>query len=278
MPTATIHKRKATNHFYDEILDVKPPLRMMQIPAGEFLMGSPDSELERFNNESQQHPVSVSSLFMAKYTVTQSQWRAVAAMPQVERKLNPNPSNFKGDTRPVEKVSWFDAIEFCARLSKHTKRQYRLPTEAEWEYACRAGTTTPFHFGETISTELANYNGSAYADGPTGRSRGETTHIDYFDIANAWGLSDMHGNVWEWCQDHWHDDYQGAPKDGSAWLSNDDSRHVVRGGSWFFYPRDCRSAYRDFNNPGNRNDNIGFRVACAAPGPDCRTHLRKVKR
>jgi formylglycine-generating enzyme required for sulfatase activity len=267
MPTTTIHKRKATNHFYDEILDVEPPLRMMQILAGEFLMGSPDNELERFERESPQHRVSVPSFFMAKYPVTQAQWRAVAVMGQIERKLNPDPSNFKGDTRPVEQVSWEDAIEFCARLSKHTKRQYRLPTEAEWEYACRAGTMTPFHFGETISPELANYSSStAYADGQTGAVQGKTTPVDHFEIANSWGLCDMHGNVLEWCEDHWHDSYDHAPDDGSVWLNDRaDVARVLRGGSWFNDPRYCRSAFRYDNYPMGRVNIIGFRLACTAP-------------
>jgi formylglycine-generating enzyme required for sulfatase activity len=272
MPTTTIHKRKATNHFYDEILDVqplKPPLRMMQIPAGEFSMGSSDGEPERFAaRESPQHRVSVPSFFMAKYPVTQAQWRSVAAMPQFKRELNPDPSSFKGYRRPVEQVSWEDVIEFCARLSKHTKRQYRLPTEAEWEYACRAGTTTPFHFGATISPELANYSSStAYADGLTGKSRGETIPVDHFKVANAWGLCHMHGNVWEWCADHWHSDYRNAPDDGSAWLTDDaGALRVNRGGSWFNSPWYCRSAYRDINDPADRFNFLGFRLACAAPG------------
>jgi formylglycine-generating enzyme required for sulfatase activity len=268
MPTATIDTRKATNQFYDEKLDDKTHLRMMQIPAGSFLMGSPDNELERFDRESPQHQVSVPSFFMAKYPVTQTQWRVVAAMPQVERELNPDPSHFKGDNRPVENVSWDDAQEFCVRLTKHTKRQYRLPTEAEWEYACRAGTTTPFHFGETISPELANYNCKiAYADGPTGESRDETTSVESFGVANAWGLCDMHGNVWEWCQDHWHENYEGAPDDGSAWFAEKSVKYRVwRGGSWDDDPWDCRSAYRYFNSPGDRYDVLGFRLACSAPG------------
>jgi len=266
MPTATISKRKATNQFYDEELDPKTHLRMMQIPAGTFLMGSPDSELERMDRESPQHRVSVPSFFMAKYPVTQAQWRVVAAMPQLNRQLKPDPSNFKGDNRPVEQVSWDEAIEFCDRLTAHTKRQYRLPSEAEWEYACRAGTTTPFHFGETISPELANYVSTAYADGPTGKSRAETTSVDHFKIANAWGLCDMHGNVWEWCHDLWHSDYNGAPEDGSAWLTDSSNAHRVRrGGSYGSDPGFCRSAYRDYYNPDARFNALGFRLACSAP-------------
>ncbi|NMG61228.1 formylglycine-generating enzyme family protein [Geitlerinema sp. P-1104] len=240
---------------------------MVAIPGGTFLMGSPDDEPDHRKSESPQHEVTVPSFLMGRYPVTQAQWRAVAAMPQVEKALEPDPSRFKGDNRPVERVSWYDAMEFCARLSAHTGREYRLPSEAEWEYACRAGTTTPFHFGEMITTEVANYNGnSTYNGGPKGDDRGETTPVDHFGYANAWGLSDMHGNVWEWCLDHWHNNYGKAPRDGSAWLSEDKgSRRVRRGGSWINDPRDCRSAYRDDYNPRNGYFNFGFRVVSVAP-------------
>jgi len=198
-------------------------------------------------------------------------------MPQVNRELETDPASFKGDMRPVERVSWYDAVEFCDRLTIHTNRQYRLPTEAEWEYACRAGTITPFHFGETLSTDYANYCGQdrtiagteysgSYGDGPKGEYRQETTPVDHFEGANAFGLHDMHGNVWEWCQDHWHPGYEGAPTDGSAWLSADESElRILRGGSWDFGPTYCRSAYRYNDDAVNRNDNLGFRVVCAAP-------------
>jgi formylglycine-generating enzyme required for sulfatase activity len=163
-------------------------------------------------------------------------------------------------------VSWHEAIEFCERLTNYTKRLYRLPTEAEWEYACRAGTKTPFHFGETISPELANYNSKeAYGDGVTGEYPQETTPVDHFKIANAWGLCDMHGNVWEWCQDNWHNSYEGAPEDGSAWLTDKpNNRRVNRGDSWISSPRNCRSKYRLNFNPDNRYYNLGFRVSCSA--------------
>ena len=267
MPTVTIHRHKATNQFYDEKLDDKNHLRMMQIPAGTFLMGSPDSEEGRSKSESPQHQVSVPSFFMAKYPVTQAQWRIVSKMPQVKLKLKSNPSKFKGDNRPVEQVSWYEAQEYCDRLAKKTKRPYRLPIEVEWEYACRAGTTTPFHFGNTISTELANYDGNyTYANGVKGEYREETTLVDYFNIANAWGLCDMHGNVFEWCQDHWHGNYDDAPEDGSAWLTDKlEANRVVRGGSWFDSPRYCRSASRINYNPDVRNYILGFRVSCSAP-------------
>ena len=144
-------------------------------------MGSPENEPERQEREGPQHEVTVPSFFLGRYPVTQSQWRAVAAMPQVKRELNPEPSNFKGDNLPVERVSWYESVEFCDRLSTKTGRPYRLPSEAEWEYACRAGTTTPFHFGRTLTTEVANYNGNyTYADGPKGEYRKTTTPVDQF--------------------------------------------------------------------------------------------------
>ncbi|NEP18934.1 MAG: formylglycine-generating enzyme family protein [Leptolyngbya sp. SIO4C1] len=198
-------------------------------------------------------------------------WRAVAAMSQVKRELDPDPSEFKGDRNPVEQVSWYDAVEFCDRLTLQTNRQYRLPTEAEWEYACRAGTSTPFYFGETLSTDIANYNGAgeeygAYGPGSQGEYRRKTTPVDQFEGANAYGLHDMHGNVWEWCQDHWHENYEGAPTDGSAWLTDDEETpRILRGGSWYYNPRNCRSAYRNDVTPDLRDVNVGFRVVCSAP-------------
>jgi formylglycine-generating enzyme required for sulfatase activity len=150
---------------------------MVLIPGGSFLMGSPEAEPDRSDNEGPQHKVTVPPFFMGRYPITQAQWRAVAALPQIKREPRPDPSRFKGDNRPVEQVNWYDAVEFCARLSAHTGRAYRLPTEAEWEYACRAGTTTPFAVGETITTEVANYDGNyTYNNGPKGEDRRETTN------------------------------------------------------------------------------------------------------
>ena len=243
------------------------PLTMVAIPSGEFQMGSPDNEVGNYGDELPQHRVSVKPFLISQYPVTQAQWRCVAKnLPQVQIQLPPDPSSFKGDNLPVERVNWYEAAEFCARLTQATGRAYRLPTEAEWEYACRAGTTTPFHFGETISPKLANYcTTEAFADDSTGEYRGKTTPVGHFAGTNAFGLSDMHGNVWEWCEDHWHDNYEGAPTDGSAWLSEDKAfDRVLRGGSWFYLPRFCRSAGRDGYDPDYRNFNIGFRVACSS--------------
>jgi formylglycine-generating enzyme required for sulfatase activity len=253
---------------------------MLLVPGGTFLMGQTEAEKAElirqvgeedykkyYGRELPQHEVTVPQFFMGRYPVTQAQWRVVAAMPQVKSELQPDPSRFKGDNRPVERVNWYDAVEFCARLSAHTSRQYRLPSEAEWEYACRAGTTTPFYFGNTLTTEVANYDGnSTYADGPKGEYREETTPVDHFGIANAFGLCDMHGNVDEWCQDHFHSDYKGAPTDGSAWVEGGNSeRRILRGGSWGGDPRYCRSAYRADIEPGYDYGYYGFRVVCSAP-------------
>ena len=243
-------------------------LEMVVIPAGTFMMGSPKNEKKRSNNESLQHQVKVSEFLMGRYPITQAQWRAVADLPQEKIALKVAPSRFKGDDRPVEQVNWHEAVEFCQRLSRYTHRQYRLPSEAEWEYACRAGTKTPFYFGETITTDLANYIGnSSYGKGPTGKYRKETTPVGHFKVANNFGLCELHGNVWEWCADPWHGNYEGAPTDGSVWKEEgDDSKRVLRGGSWFNVPWDCRSASRDFNPPGGRDNDIGFRVVCAIQG------------
>ena len=241
------------------------------IPSGSFMMGSPENEKNRYKDESPQRLlVTIKSFLMGKYPVTQAQWKVVAALPQVNRELDQDPSYFKGSDRPVEQVSWYDAVEFCARLSVSTDSEYRLPTEAEWEYACRAGTTTPFYFGETITTDLANYNGKyTYANEAKGEYRKQTTEVGNFP-PNGFGLYDMHGNVWEWCLDDWHDSYEGAPTDGSAWINeeqNDNEKdsqyHVVRGGSWFNNPQDCRSACRNYNGPDHRLNIFGFRVVCS---------------
>jgi formylglycine-generating enzyme required for sulfatase activity len=242
-------------------------LDMILVPGNTFIMGSPDDEPERDKDRELQHEVMVLTFFMGRYPVTQAQWQFVAGLPQINRELKPDPSRFKGNNRPVERVSWYEAVEFCDRLSVRTGRPYRLPSEAEWEYACRAGTTTPFYFGKTLTADLVNYHAEyTYNDGPTGEYRRETTLVDHFGIANAFGLCDMHGNVWEWCQDHWHDSYEGAPTDGSAWLSeNESASRVRRGGSWYNDPRSCRSACRNSFSPDYTDGDIGFRVVCSAP-------------
>ena len=269
-----IHRNQHQADGFTQDLGNGVELEMVAIPEGSFIMGSLETEEGHRKTESPQHQVTVKSFFMGKYPVTQAQWQAVAALPQVNRKLEPNPSRFKGKYRPVERVSWYDAVEFCERLSQYTKRPYRLPSEAEWEYACRAGTTTPFHFGETITTDLANYDSNydySYGFGSKGQSVQETTRVGGFGVANNFGLYDMHGNVWEWCADHWHSNYKGAPRDGSVWqdeqdINNDNyNKHrLLRGGCWVGNPEHCRSGSRHNSDPALRHyvNIIGFRVVC----------------
>jgi formylglycine-generating enzyme required for sulfatase activity len=261
-------------------------LTMVNIPAGAFLMGSPPEESELSDDEGPQLEVKLESFFMGQTPITQAQWREVAGWQerpgeQWGRSLDPEPSYhqnkgmqgerkqrmFEGESNidqcPVEMVNWWEAMEFCDRLSQRTGRTYTLPSEAQWEYACRAGTTTPFHFGKTISPDLANYRGNyAYADGPKGFYREETTPVGRFP-GNAWGLQDMHGNVYEWCADHWHRNYLGAPNDGSPRInSNAIEDRLLRGGSWYAHPDYCRSAYRSHVGPGDVDFHVGFRVVC----------------
>jgi len=235
-------------------------LTMVAIPAGRFVMGSPPDEEGRFENEGPQHLVELEGFWMSQTPITQAQWRQV---------MESNPSRFSdnpdSDQRPVEQVSWHEAMEFCQRLSERLSRNYTLPSEAQWEYACRAGSSTPFHFGKTIGTELANYRGTdTYGDGPKGENREQTTAVGIFP-ANAWGLQDMHGNVWEWCADHWHFNYKGAPEDSRPWQdwnTYEDKCRLLRGGSWGILPRLCRSAYRSILHPADRGSLFGFRVCC----------------
>ncbi|CCI21948.1 formylglycine-generating enzyme family protein [Microcystis aeruginosa] len=281
-----ITKRESLEaYYYEEPLgEGIEPLTMVAIPGGEFLMGSP-GEKDDYKSQKPQHPVSVSAFYLSQTPITRAQWRFVAHLPREGKDLDPDPAEFKeSDNNPVESVSWYDAIEFCARLSRHTGKNYRLPSEAEWEYACRAGTTTPFHFGETITGELANYNSSiVYQQEKAKKSPNRTTPVRSYP-PNAFGLYDMHGNVWEWCLDPWHSDYQGAPPtDGSVWdetnndnryenllnsinkLLTDDRRCVLRGGSWCLDPDYCRSAFRgSLDRRDSINYYLGFRVVCGA--------------
>ncbi|MGF1672887.1 MAG: formylglycine-generating enzyme family protein [Rivularia sp. (in: cyanobacteria)] len=260
-----IHRQQQENRYFIEDLGNGITLEMVYIPGDTFTMGAPQTEKRSKNSERPQHQVSFPTFFMSKYPITQAQWQAVANLPQIERELKPQPSHFKGDNRPIEQISWYDAVEFCARLSNRTGKEYHLPSEAEWEYACRAGTTTPFHFGETITGDLANYDASMiFADELKGELRQETTPVGQFP-PNAFGLYDMHGNVWEWCLDNWHDNYEGATTDGSAWIEadeNENNHRVLRGGSWYSLPSDCRSANRYRYDSNLDNYNIGLRVVC----------------
>jgi formylglycine-generating enzyme required for sulfatase activity len=226
-------------------------LEMVAIPGGEFLMGTRSTGPNSRANERPQHLVKVPGFYLGRYLITQEQYMAL---------MGHNPAQHQEQGFPVEMVTWHDAQAFCAKLTQLTHKHYRLPSEAEWEYACRAGTTTPFYFGERITSNLANYD-----TGRQGISQNGTNAVKKFP-PNGFGLSDMHGNVWEWCEDGWHDSYAGAPIDGSVWLSKDS--RVLRGGSWFVNSSACRSAYRSRANATDADTYIGFRVACSLTSGD----------
>jgi len=258
------------------------PIDMVLIKGGTFTMGSPANEPERMDHEGPRHQVTVSSFYMGKYEVTQKEYQEI---------MGTNPSGIKGDNLPVENVSWYDAIEYCNIRSKKegltpaytiNKNQndpnntskfdivrwtvnwnknangYRLPTEAEWEYACRAGTTTPFSTGNNITTSQANYDGNdPYNISAKGEYREKTTSVGSF-APNAWGLYDMHGNVWEWCWD-WYGDYtSGAQTDPMG--AGSGTVRVFRGGSWYLPEEFVRSAYRASIDPNYREIPLGFRL------------------
>ena len=229
-------------------------LELAALPGGAFNMGSPRGQGSP--DEQPQHRVSVAPFLAGLHLVTQAQW--------VQVMRSRPPCRFRGPQLPVENVSWWEAGTFCERLARRTGRRYRLPSEAQWEYACRAGTATPFHCGETITAELANYCGEhVFREEPPGPYRHTTTPVGSF-APNGFGLFDLHGNLWEWCLDHWHADYAGAPGDGQAWTAPAETGfRVVRGGSWHEVPEACRSAARAKFSPGQGDDLVGFRVVAA---------------
>ena len=225
-------------------------LTLVYIPGGTFWMGSKDDDPEAYDDEKPRHQVTLPAFWMGETPVTQGQYQAV---------MGSNPSRFQGDLdRPVEMVSWNDADRFCQELSRKLSQEIiSLPSESQWEYACRGGTDTRYFFGDDAA-QLGNY---AWYYGNSGNE----THPVKQKKPNAWGLYDMHGNVWEWCADQWHDNYQGAPTDGSAWLSSDESKaRLLRGGSWINAAKYCRSASRAPDTPDNRYNSLGFRVVCRA--------------
>jgi eukaryotic-like serine/threonine-protein kinase len=253
-----INRPSGSAEIFTEDLGNGVKLTMVKIPAGKFLMGSPESEQQRAFDESPQHQVSLPEFYLGQTLVTQAQWLAI---------MGNNPAFFKGnDKLPVEQVSWLDALDFCQKLSQKTGRTYRLPSESEWEYACRAGTTSPFAFGETITPSIVNYDGDyPYGAAAKGKSRGETTPVGSFP-PNLFGLYDLHGNLYEWCLDEQEDNYSynGAPNDGSArgdLNSRDENKwRRLRGGSWTFYASTCRSALRYRLSASDRHMSVGFRV------------------
>ncbi len=246
-----INKYNHAARYFTEDLGNGVMLEMVEIPSGTFYMGSPENETGRTNSEGPRHQVTVKSFFIAKYPLTQAQYQSI---------MGYNPSHFKGDNRPVEKVSWDDAVEFCQRLSQNTGKNYKLPSEAQWEYACRAGTMTPFYFGQSITPNLVNYDGNySYAAAQKGEYRQQTTDVGTFP-PNAFGLYDMHGNVWEWCEDDWKDNYINAPTNGEALINPVGESKVIRGGAWLYFAGCCRCSMRNQDLHNTRHHYYGFRV------------------
>lgn len=231
---------------------------MVALPAGRFLMGSPEGE--PLSSEGPQHEVKIGYRFaLGRYAVTNGEYRCF-------RPEHDSGEGFNDDRQPVVAVNWLDAHRYLEwlnnRLGLQGKREcYRLPSEAEWEYACRAGTTGRYSFDGPITADKANYDASEGGCTPVGLYREKTVPVGYFP-ANPWGLHEMHGNVLEWMEDNWHRDYENAPANGSAWKKDfSDSRRVLRGGSWDDYPRFLRSAIRNCNSPYIRHISMGFRIA-----------------
>jgi len=280
---------QSTTQAFIEPLGNGETLTMVRIPAGSFQMGSPEQESGRDEDEGPVHRVELQEFLMASTPITQAQWREVAGWspplgetwPQI---LHLEPSIFQaGHTRhgegesetqelPVERITWEEAMEFCRRLSRRTGRHYTLPSEAQWEYACRAGGTGVYGFGATLTAELATLRWpTAVVDGPRALEDQQTSPVRLHP-ANAWGLHDMHGNLWEWCLDHWHSSYRGAPQDGSAWINHgapSSADRVVRGGAWSDPASDARSACRYRLPPQSREPAIvGLRVVCVPGGAE----------
>lgn len=247
-----IVRTRHTAEQFTEELGSGVPLDLLAIPAGSFQMGSPRHGGNP--DEQPQHFVMLKSFLLGKFLVTQAQWKAIMG------KLPP--CRFKGEELPVERVSWEEAHAFCQRLSKKTGRAYRLPSETEWEYACRAGTISPFSFGDTITIDVVNFNGEhSFREEPRGRYIHVTTQGGTFP-PNAFGLYDMHGNLWEWCEDNWLEDYSSSPRDNTSYQNKDSRIRVARGGSWHEPPNLCRSASRIKFLQSDAEEFIGFRVAC----------------
>jgi formylglycine-generating enzyme required for sulfatase activity len=243
-----------TTEQFTEALGDAVSLDMLIIPAGIFHMGS--RPRTGYVDEQPQHLVSIKSFLLSKFLITQAQWKTIM------RQLPP--CRFKGDALPAERVSWEDAQTFCERLSNRTGRDYQLPSETQWEYACRAGTSGPFSFGETITVEVANFNGEhTFREEPRGFYFHSTTPGGKFP-PNAFGLYDMHGNLWEWCADSWSDDYSSSPRDSSSYQNQNGHDRVARGGSWHEPPELCRSAARMRFLQSDAEEFMGFRVVCEA--------------
>jgi formylglycine-generating enzyme required for sulfatase activity len=256
-PKATIQQQQAADKAgqpLEKKIDISSEANLVVvfIPAGEFDMGSPLEELKRDDDEAQHHVKLTKPFYMGKFEVTQLQYREI---------MGDNPSKFGGDYQPVDNVNWYEAMRFLKKLSDKTGLKFRLPTEAEWEYACRAGTTTAFNTGTTIDSDYANYEATTpYANGIIGKDLKRTTKVGSY-APNAFGLYDMHGNVWEWCNDFYDSDYyKKTPTLDPQGPQMDEGDKVIRGGAWNERPAKCRSADRNNRRPKTNQPIIGFRV------------------
>lgn len=260
----TISKRVGEAQLFNEPLSEGAFIEMVELPAQTSSVGSSLTEKGRMPDEDEPRLVAFDTFFISKHPITQFQWRAVAALPQISKVLDPTPSGFIGLSNPVEKVSWFDAVEFCARLSRHTQRSYRLPTEVEWEYACRGGTETPFCFGKTLTAELANCQADKKKEPPSAAygwerasgGEGHTTAVGSYAIANPFGLYDMHGNVCEWCLKSSDDEFE---------IEESRYQQPTRGGSWKSSPIICRAAVNMMFASQTKDPSVGFRIVHADP-------------
>jgi formylglycine-generating enzyme required for sulfatase activity len=240
-----ISQQRKYAEYYREKLDEKTYLDMVLIHSTSHDVGNLS---QNQGNKYHQNNTLIPSFWMSKYLVTQSQWKSVAKLPKIKYELELEPARFKGGSFPVERISWLEAEEFCERISKNTGKKYRLPSEFEWEYACRAGTKTPYHFGETITPDIANYRDKKK------NSPEQTTLVGCYRVANAFGLFDMHGNVWEWCKDIWNVNQEFRN------LTGESCYRVICGGSWFDDKHNCRSSSRRQAEQENKHDTLGFRV------------------
>jgi formylglycine-generating enzyme required for sulfatase activity len=255
-----IETRAAAQPFRDALKDGGRGPEMVALPGGSFQMGSPPDEPGRDEDEGPQHQVSIRPFAMGRTEVTFDDYDRFVEATGREK---PDDFGWGRGQRPVINVSWNDAVAYAGWLSDQTDQRYRLPTEAEWEYAARAGTVTPFWTGDCIHTDQANYDGNYDYNGcgaDTGVYRRQTVEAGSLP-ANPWGLHETAGNVYEWVRDCWHDNYQGAPQDGSAWEEPGCARRVVRGGGWGYLPVLVRSAFRNWDTPDVASDFLGFRLA-----------------
>lgn len=258
-----VTKEPGQAKLYKEALTPELNLDMVEIPGGVFCLGTPDEE-DTEGNESPRLVARVAGFFMGRTEVNQAQWKAVAALPKVKIDLAENPSQNKGDTLPVENVSWEEAVEFCARLSRKTGRIYRLPSETEWEYACKAGRITTFGFGATLSSTVENYESNLpYGEEPPVPPRKKPVPVGTL-VPNPFGLNDMHGNVREWCLDEYCKRFTSLHAVGAPTRNlrkpEDRLQHVIRGGSWAVSPNNSRSSGRDHDLQTSKNQLLGFRV------------------